>query len=158
MRIAERLKQSQNAAASLTTFNEVEMSAIIELRKKYKDEILKTHGVKFGFMSAFAKAAALALQEIPSVNASIEGPNEGDTIVFRDYVDISIAVSTPKGLVMPVLRNCESLSMVEMEKGIAKLAEKVSMRDGIPFLFYCEISNVWPGPQWQAYNRRYGGW
>jgi 2-oxoglutarate dehydrogenase E2 component (dihydrolipoamide succinyltransferase) len=126
MRIAERLKQSQNAAASLTTFNEVDMSAIIEVRKRYKDDILKSHGIRFGFMSVFAKAATLALQDIPAVNASIDGPNGGDTIVFRDYVDISIAVSTPKGLVTPVVRNCESLSMIEIEKEIARLAQVVS--------------------------------
>lgn len=125
LRIAERLKQSQNTAASLTTFNEVDMTAIMELRKRYKDEILKRDGVKLGFMSAFAKASVLAMKELPVVNASIEGPNGGDTIVYRDYVDISVAVSTPKGLVTPVLRNAESMSMVEIEQGIAELGKKV---------------------------------
>lgn len=126
LRIAERLKQSQNTAASLTTFNEVDMTAIMELRKKYKDDILKKHGVKLGFMSAFSKAAILAMKEVPAVNASIEGPGGGDTIVYRDYVDISVAVATPKGLVTPVVRNAESMSMIEIEREIANLGAKVS--------------------------------
>lgn len=126
LRIAERLKQSQNTAAFLTTFNEVDMSGIMELRARYKEDILKTHGVRLGFMGAFAKAAALALQEIPAVNAYIEGPNTGDTIVYRDYVDVSVAVSTSKGLVTPVVRNCESLSIIEIEREIARLAQVVS--------------------------------
>ncbi|KAK5942529.1 2-oxoglutarate dehydrogenase complex E2 component [Knufia obscura] len=128
LRIAERLKQSQNTAASLTTFNEVDMTAIMELRKRHKDDVLKQHGVKLGFMSAFAKASVLAMKDLPVVNASIEGPNGGDTIVYRDYVDISVAVSTPKGLVTPVLRNAESMNMVEIESGIAELGKKA--RDG----------------------------
>ncbi|KIY02749.1 uncharacterized protein Z520_01214 [Fonsecaea multimorphosa CBS 102226] len=128
LRIAERLKQSQNTAASLTTFNEVDMSNIMEFRKKYKDEILKNTGVKLGFMSAFAKASILAMREVPTVNASIEGPGGGDTIVYRDFVDISVAVATPKGLVTPVVRNAESLEMVEIEKAIADLGKKA--RDG----------------------------
>ncbi|EXJ89754.1 dihydrolipoyllysine-residue succinyltransferase, E2 component [Capronia epimyces CBS 606.96] len=128
LRIAERLKQSQNTAASLTTFNEVDMSNIMEFRKKYKEEVLKKTGVKLGFMSAFSKAAVLAMKDIPAVNASIEGPGGGDTIVYRDYVDISVAVATPKGLVTPVVRNAESLDMVGIEKTIADLGKKA--RDG----------------------------
>merc|ERR1712230_88043 len=128
LRIAERLKQSQNTAASLTTFNEVDMSNIMEFRKRYKDEVLKNTGVKLGFMSAFSKAAVLAMKEIPTVNASIEGPGGGDTIVYRDYVDISVAVATPKGLVTPVVRNAESMEMVDIEKAIAELGKKA--RDG----------------------------
>ncbi|KIW74925.1 hypothetical protein Z517_11696 [Fonsecaea pedrosoi CBS 271.37] len=128
LRIAERLKQSQNTAASLTTFNEVDMSNIMEFRKKYKDEILKNTGVKLGFMSAFAKASILAMREVPTVNASIEGPGGGDTIVYRDFVDISVAVATPKGLVTPVVRNAESMEMIEIEKSIADLGKKA--RDG----------------------------
>ncbi|CAG7849857.1 Dihydrolipoyllysine-residue succinyltransferase component of 2-oxoglutarate dehydrogenase complex, mitochondrial; AltName: Full=2-oxoglutarate dehydrogenase complex component E2; Short=OGDC-E2; AltName: Full=Dihydrolipoamide succinyltransferase component of 2-oxoglutarate dehydrogenase complex; Flags: Precursor [Serendipita indica DSM 11827] len=93
LRIAERLKESQNTAASLTTFNEIDMSSLMEMRKLYKDEVLKKHDVKLGFMSAFAKAACLALKEIPVANAAIEG----DSIVYRDYVDLSVAVATPKG-------------------------------------------------------------
>lgn len=127
LRIAERLKQSQNTAASLTTFNEVDMTAIMEFRKRHKDDILKQHNVKLGFMSAFAKASILAMKDLPVVNASIEGPNGGDTIVYRDYVDVSVAVSTPKGLVTPVLRNAESMNMVEIEQGIAELGKKVSL-------------------------------
>src|SRR5271170_3643592 len=128
LRIAERLKQSQNTAASLTTFNEVDMSSIIEFRKLYKEDVLKKTGVKLGFMSAFAKACVLAMKDIPAVNASIEGPGGGDTIVYRDYVDISIAVATPKGLVTPVVRNAESMDMIAIEQAIADLGKKA--RDG----------------------------
>ncbi|RWA07317.1 hypothetical protein EKO27_g7785 [Xylaria grammica] len=128
LRIAERLKQSQNTAASLTTFNEVDMSALIDFRKLYKDEVLKKTGVKLGYMSAFARAAILAMRDIPTVNASIEGENGGDTIVYRDYVDISIAVATEKGLVTPVVRNAETMDLVGIEKSIADLGKKA--RDG----------------------------
>jgi 2-oxoglutarate dehydrogenase E2 component (dihydrolipoamide succinyltransferase) len=124
LRIAERLKQSQNTAASLTTFNEVDMSSIMEFRKLYKDEILKNKGVKLGFMSAFSRACILAMRDVPAVNASIEGPKGGDTIVYRDYVDISVAVATEKGLVTPVVRNAESLDMVGIEAAIAELGKK----------------------------------
>jgi 2-oxoglutarate dehydrogenase E2 component (dihydrolipoamide succinyltransferase) len=124
LRIAERLKQSQNTAASLTTFNEVDMSSIMEFRKLFKDEILKKQGVKLGFMSAFSRACILAMRDVPAVNASIEGPNGGDTIVYRDYVDISVAVATEKGLVTPVVRNAESLDLVGIERAIADLGKK----------------------------------
>ncbi|KIK00987.1 hypothetical protein K443DRAFT_678774 [Laccaria amethystina LaAM-08-1] len=124
LRIAERLKESQNAAASLTTFNEIDMSSLVEMRKKFKEQVLKDHEVKLGFMSAFAKACTFALQEIPAANASIEG----DEIVYRDYVDLSVAVATPKGLVTPVVRNAEGMSFVEIEKEIAALGKKA--RDG----------------------------
>lgn len=124
LRIAERLKQSQNTAASLTTFNEVDMSALMEMRKLYKDEILKKTGIKFGFMSAFSRAAVLAMKDVPNVNASIEGPGGGDTIVYRDYVDISVAVATEKGLVTPVVRNAENMDMITIEKSIADLGKK----------------------------------
>lgn len=124
LRIAERLKQSQNTAASLTTFNEVDMSSIMEFRKLYKDDVLKKTGIKLGFMSAFARACVLAMRDIPIVNASIEGPDGGDTIVYRDYVDISVAVATEKGLVTPVVRNAEALDMVGIEKSIADLGKK----------------------------------
>lgn len=128
LRIAERLKQSQNTAASLTTFNEVDMSSLMEFRKLYKDEILKKTGVKLGFMSAFSRASILAMRDIPVVNASIEGENGGDTIVYRDYVDISVAVATEKGLVTPVVRNAESMDLVGIEKAIADMGRKA--RDG----------------------------
>ncbi|EGO29844.1 hypothetical protein SERLADRAFT_458150 [Serpula lacrymans var. lacrymans S7.9] len=124
LRIAERLKESQNAAASLTTFNEIDMSSLMEMRKKYKDEVLKEHDVKLGFMSAFARACTLALKEIPAANASIEG----DEIIYRDYVDLSVAVATPKGLVTPVVRNAEGMGFLEIEKEIASLGKKA--RDG----------------------------
>ncbi|ODA75764.1 hypothetical protein RJ55_08704 [Drechmeria coniospora] len=128
LRIAERLKQSQNTAASLTTFNEVDMSNMMEFRKLYKDDILKKTGIKLGFMSAFARATVLAIRDIPAVNASIEGPNGGDTVVYRDYVDISVAVATEKGLVTPVVRNVESMDMLAIEKSIADMGKKA--RDG----------------------------
>lgn len=137
LRIAERLKQSQNTAASLTTFNEVDMSSIMEFRKLYKDEVLKKTGVKLGFMSAFTRAAVLAMRDLPIVNASIEGPNGGDTIVFRDYVDVSVAVATEKGLVTPVVRNAQTLDMVGVEKAIADLGKKVRLypeQDGVQVL------------------------
>jgi len=124
LRIAERLKESQNAAAFLTTFNEIDMSSLKEFRSLYKDEVLKEHNVKLGFMSAFAKASALALQEIPAANASIVD----DTIVYHDYVDLSVAVATPKGLVTPVVRNIETMNFVEIEQAIAGLGKKVRGR------------------------------
>lgn len=125
LRIAERLKESQNTAASLTTFNEVDMSALMEMRKLYKDETLEKTGIKFGFMGAFSTASALASKEIPAVNAAIEN---NDTMVFRDYMDISIAVATPKGLVTPVVRNAESRSILGVEQEITNLSKKA--RDG----------------------------
>lgn len=124
LRIAERLKQSQNAAASLTTFNEVDMTALVDIRSKYKEGVLKKTGVKLGFMSAFTHACILAMKDVPAVNASIEGPNGGDTIVYRDYVDISVAVATEKGLVTPVVRNAEALNFIGIEKAIAELGKK----------------------------------
>lgn len=122
LRIAERLKQSQDTAASLTTFNEIDMTNLMNLRAEYKDAVVKKHGVKFGFMSAFVKASAAALQEIPAVNASIDGTD----IVYHDFVDMSVAVSTPKGLVTPVLRNVEDMGLVDVEKNIAELGKKVN--------------------------------
>lgn len=123
-RIAERLKESQNTAASLTTFNEIDMSPLMAFRSRHKDRILKETGVKLGFMGAFSKACALALREIPSANASIEGEGLGDTIVYRDYVDLGVAVSTEKGLVTPVVRNAESMSILEIEQAITELGLK----------------------------------
>lgn len=125
LRIAERLKQSQNTAASLTTFQKVDMSALMDFRRQYKDEVLKKSGVKLGFMSAFTRASILAMRDVPAVNASIEGPGGGDTIVYRDYVDISVAVATEKGLVTPVVRNAEALDMIGIERAIAELGKKV---------------------------------
>lgn len=126
LRIAERMKEAQNVAASLTTFNEVDMSALINLRSQFKDEFLDEHGVKLGFMSAFVKASAQALKEIPAVNAKIDPSTQ--EIVYSDYVDISVAVATPKGLVTPVLRNCELKSFAEIEKDISDYGVKA--RDG----------------------------
>lgn len=118
--IAKRLKQSQDSAASLTTFNEIDMSSLMQFRAENKDRILKERGVKLGFMSAFAKASCLALKEIPAANASIEG----DSIVYRDFVDLSVAVATEKGLVTPVVRNAETMNLVEIEEAIAGLGKK----------------------------------
>lgn len=123
-RISERLKEAQNTAASLTTFNEIDMSSLMSFRSKYKDQVLKDYNVKLGFMSAFAKASSIALQEIPGANASIEGAGNSAEIVYRDYVDLSVAVATPKGLVTPVLRNAEGMNFVQIEEAIAGLGKK----------------------------------
>ena len=154
LRIAERLKQSQNTAASLTTFNEVDMSSLMEFRKLYKDDVLKKTGVKLGFMSAFSRACVLAMRDIPAVNASIEGPNGGDTIVYRDYVDISVAVATEKGLVTPVVRNTEAMDLIAIEKAIADLGKKVSITRPLPVY----LSNLVPGSRQQAHHRGHGRW
>ncbi|XP_063729131.1 dihydrolipoyllysine-residue succinyltransferase component of 2-oxoglutarate dehydrogenase complex, mitochondrial-like [Symsagittifera roscoffensis] len=120
LKIAKRLKEAQNTAAMLTTFNEIDMSNAIELRNKNKDMFLKKHNLKLTFMSAFFKASIYALKDSPAVNAVIDD-NTND-IVYRDYIDISVAVATPKGLVVPVLRNCNDMNYVEIEKGLAQLA------------------------------------
>jgi 2-oxoglutarate dehydrogenase E2 component (dihydrolipoamide succinyltransferase) len=122
--IAKRLKDSQNTAAILTTFNEIDMSALMSLRSEYKDAFEKKHGARMGFMSFFVKAAVNALQEIPEVNAEIQG----DEIVYKNYYDIGVAVGTEQGLVVPVIRNADQLSLADIEKDIARLAGKA--RDG----------------------------
>ena len=118
--ISRRLVESKNTTAMLTTFNEVDMSRIMEIRKQYKDAFNKAHGVNLGFMSFFMKASAIALSEWPAVNANIDG----DELVYHDYADISIAVSTPRGLTVPVIRNVESLSMADIEKKVIEVAGK----------------------------------
>ncbi|WP_308518109.1 dihydrolipoyllysine-residue succinyltransferase [uncultured Stenotrophomonas sp.] len=123
-RIAERLMESKNSTAMLTTFNEVDLSKVSAARKELQDEFVKAHGIKLGFMSFFVKAAANALQRFPLVNASIDG----DDIIYHGYSDISIAVSTEKGLVTPVLRNVERMSFADIERTIADYAKKA--RDG----------------------------
>jgi 2-oxoglutarate dehydrogenase E2 component (dihydrolipoamide succinyltransferase) len=119
-RVAERLVQAQHESASLTTFNEVDMSAILALRAKYKDSFEKAHGVKLGFMSFFVKACVAAAKQFPGVNAEVIGGN----IVYKKHYDFGIAVSAPKGLVVPVLRDCDALSFAEIERGILELAER----------------------------------
>ncbi len=123
-RIAERLMQSKDSIAMLTSFNEVNLAKVSAARKQLGEDFLKTHGIKLGFMSFFVKAAANALQRFPVVNASVDG----DDIIYHGYSDISIAVSTEKGLVTPVLRNVERMSFADIEKGIAEYAKKA--RDG----------------------------
>lgn len=118
--ISRRLVEAKNTTAMLTTFNEVDMGKIMEVRKQFKDKFKESHGVNLGFMSFFAKACAIALGEWPAVNAYIDG----DNLEFHDYADISIAVSTPRGLTVPVIRNVESLSMAEIEKTVITLATK----------------------------------
>ena len=118
--IAKRLKDSQNTAAILTTFNEIDMSNVIALRNEYKDAFEKKHGVKLGFMGFFVKAAVNALKEIPAVNAQIDG----DEIVYKNYYDIGVAVGTEQGLVVPVVRGCDELSLAGIEKEIGRLAGK----------------------------------
>lgn len=119
-KIAERLVTVQHETAMLTTFNEVNMQAVMDLRKQYKDAFEKTHQVRLGFMSFFIKASVEALKRFPSVNASIDG----NDIVYHNYFDIGVAVSTPRGLVVPILRDADQLSMAEVEKGIVGYAEK----------------------------------
>ncbi|XVF70712.1 hypothetical protein PTKIN_Ptkin11bG0184700 [Pterospermum kingtungense] len=121
-RVATRLKDSQNTFALLTTFNEVDMTNLMKLRSDYKDAFVEKHGVKLGFMSGFVKAAVSALQHQPIVNAVIDG----DDIIYRDYIDISIAVGTPKGLVVPVVRDADKMNFAEIEKTINSLAKKAN--------------------------------
>ena len=121
--IAKRLKESQNTAAILTTFNEIDMSNVIALRAEYKDAFEKKHGVRMGFMSLFVKAAVNALKEIPAVNAEIQG----DELLYKNYYDIGVAVGTEQGLVVPVVRNADQLSLAEIEKEIGRLAEKARL-------------------------------
>ncbi len=118
--IARRLVEAKNSTAMLTTFNEVDMGSIMEIRTKYKDKFKEIHGVGLGFMSFFAKACTFALQEFPAVNAYIDG----EEIIYHDFCDISIAVSAPKGLVVPIIRNAESMGMAEIEKKVVELATK----------------------------------
>jgi 2-oxoglutarate dehydrogenase E2 component (dihydrolipoamide succinyltransferase) len=122
--VAKRLKEAQNTAAMLTTFNDVDMTAVIEARAKYKDLFEKKHGVRLGFMGFFVKAACMALKDIPGVNGSIEG----DEIVYHDYCDISVAVSAPNGLVVPVIRDAETLSVAGIEKTIGDFGKRA--KDG----------------------------
>ncbi|BET10349.1 2-oxoglutarate dehydrogenase complex dihydrolipoyllysine-residue succinyltransferase [Pandoraea sputorum] len=121
-RIAERLLQSQQTNAILTTFNEVDMKPVMDLRNKYKDKFEKEHGVKLGFMSFFVKAAVHALKKYPAVNASIDG----NDIVYHGYFDIGIAVGSPRGLVVPILRNADQMSLADIEKKIAEYGKKAA--------------------------------
>ena len=122
--VAKRLKDAQNSAAILTTFNDVDMTAVIEARARYKDLFEKKHGIRLGFMAFFVKACALAAKDVPSVNASLEG----DEIVYHDYLDVSIAVSAPKGLVVPVVRNADAMSFADIEKTIGDYGKRA--KDG----------------------------
>ena len=123
-RVAERLKQAQNTAAMLTTFNEVDMSAVMAMRSKYNESFEKKHGIKLGFMSLFVKACIVALKELPGVNAEIDG----EDIIYKNHYDISVAVSTPQGLVVPVVRDADHKSFADIEKTIADLGRRA--RDG----------------------------
>lgn len=125
-RVAARLKDAQNTAAMLTTFQEVDMGKLMETRSKYKDAFMEKHNVKLGFMSAFVKASTAALQEIPAVNAYID--EETKEIVYREYCDVSVAVASPGGLVVPVLRNTETMSFADVERTIAMYGQKA--KDG----------------------------
>ncbi len=124
LKIAERLKESQNTAAILTTFNEVDMSTIMALRNEYKDVFEKKHGVKLGFMSFFVRACVAALKEIPAVNAEIDGTD----IIYKNFYDIGVAVGSPQGLIVPVLRDADKLGLAGIESGIGELGKKA--RDG----------------------------
>jgi len=123
-RIAERLKEAQNTAAMLTTFNEADMGAVMDLRKRYRDSFERRHGVRLGFMAFFTKAAVAALKEIPAVNAEVDG----DELVYKNHYDIGIAVGTPQGLVVPVVRDADRLGFADIEKTIGALGRKA--RDG----------------------------
>ncbi len=122
MRVAERLKEAQNTAAILTTFNEVNMQPVMALRKKYKDQFEKQHGTRLGYMSFFAKAVTEALKQFPVVNASIDGQD----VVYHGYFDIGIAVGSPRGLVVPVLRDVDQLSFADIEKGIRDFGQRAN--------------------------------
>jgi 2-oxoglutarate dehydrogenase E2 component (dihydrolipoamide succinyltransferase) len=122
--IAKRLKDAQNTAAMLTTFNEVDMTAVMELRALYKDAFEKRHGVKLGFMSFFVKACVAALKEVPAVNAEIDGQD----MVYKNHYDLGVAVGTERGLVVPVVRDCDRMSLADIEKAIATLG--VQARNG----------------------------
>ena len=123
-RIAERLKEAQNTAAMLTTFNEIDMTALMALRSEYRDSFEKKHGVKLGFMSFFTKAAVCALKELPAVNGEVHG----DEIVYKNYYDVGVAVGTPQGLVVPILRDADKMSFADIEAGIADFGRRA--RDG----------------------------
>ena len=125
LRIADRLRDAQNTNAMLTTFNEIDMSSYINMRKDFGEAFLKRHEIKLGFMSGFVEASTLALMEQPVVNAVIDGKD----MVYRDFVDISVAVSTPKGLVVPVLRNCQDMEMHHVEKEMAHLGQKAKKNE-----------------------------
>ena len=123
-RIAQRLKEAQNTAAMLTTFNEADMTAVMALRERYRDSFEKKHGVRLGFMSFFVKACIVALKELPAVNAEIDG----DDIIYKNHYDIGVAVGTEQGLVVPVMRDADQMSFAEIEKKIGELGRKA--RDG----------------------------
>jgi len=122
--IAKRLKEAQDTAALLTTFNDVDMTAVMDARKQYKELFEKKHGIRLGFMGFFVKAACLALRDVPSVNAKIDG----DEIVYHDYVDVSVAVSAPNGLVVPVIRNADQMTFAQIETTIADFGQRA--KDG----------------------------
>ncbi len=126
--VAKRLKEAQNTAALLTTFNDVDMTAVMAARAKYKDSFEKKHGVRLGFMGFFAKAACLALKDVPSVNAQIVGPEGNQQIVYHKYVDLSVAVSAPNGLVVPVVRDVDAMGFADIEKAIGAFGKKA--KDG----------------------------
>jgi 2-oxoglutarate dehydrogenase E2 component (dihydrolipoamide succinyltransferase) len=123
-RIAERLKEAQNTAAMLTTFNEIDMTALMALRSEYRDSFEKKHGVKLGFMSFFTKAAIAALKELPAVNAEVHG----DEVIYKNYYDVGVAVGTPQGLVVPILRDADQMSFADIEARIADFGRRA--RDG----------------------------
>jgi 2-oxoglutarate dehydrogenase E2 component (dihydrolipoamide succinyltransferase) len=143
-RIAERLKGSQNTYATLTTFNEVDMSEVMNFRNKYQDEFSKKFGVKLGFMSFFLKASSVALMDMPIVNSVIDG----EDIIYRDYIDISVAVATPTGLMVPIIRNCETKSLSDFELilrdlSIAARDNKIKIEDMVGGTFTVSNGGVY---------------
>jgi 2-oxoglutarate dehydrogenase E2 component (dihydrolipoamide succinyltransferase) len=129
-KIAQRLKDSQNTYALLTTFQEVDMGNVMDMRNVFQNDFVKKHNIKLGFMSFFVKAVVVAIQDQPIINAVING----DEIIYRNYVDISVAVATPSGLLVPVIRNCESLSFADIEK--------VCLKNKYHYLFYLYIIEI----------------
>ena len=142
--ISDRLKKAQNTTAMLTTFNEIDMSTFMNIRKEIGESFAKKHGIKLGFMSAFVKATAAALKEQPVVNAVIDG-NE---MVYRDFIDISVAVATPTGLLVPVIRNCQGMGYADVEK----------VRNLMHNIFLGIAKTEQQGQRWTNCPRRYGWW
>lgn len=139
MAIARNLKQAQNTYASTTTYQDIDMSNFLRWRDQNRTRVAEKHGVRLGFMGAFTQAATLAARDVPEITATLN--MEEKTITYRDYTNISIAVSTPRGLVTPVLRNCENQSTVEIERRVAAIAQKVSIHR-------CDKKNVQPCFGW----------
>lgn len=164
MAIARNLKQAQNTYASTTTYQDIDMSYLLRWRDQNRPQVAEKHGVRLGFMGAFTQAATLAARDVPEINATLN--MDQGTITYRDYTNISIAVSTPRGLVTPVLRNCDNQSVVEAERRVAAIAQKVSVRRLSYNIYHSVLYGVGvkadtllaPGTGWQTCDGRPGTW